>query len=684
MSVNAISEAGLKSKIPALFILFILLFVIFANTSESFHSQLIKGGAKLWPDYVILRVDIALPSCNPNEDVATKLAALELASTVEAEDDLFAVEFDRDATRRSIVKQNALCATKHEIAIKNQAQMNDGIRAYRFVETSFAKLVIFSLNSQRVILLTLIFIAGLVSTLKVHHIAFRAIESKLDYNLSITAQMVGNTVLTISTISYQKSVTAAKVPIENPEIILLMILGFGFLACVNAYQLIKKPAALKEGGTISHAFLSVPLYVYMIAGAGSYFVTQENHIAALSIYFASAFDIAGILVSIALYIWVGMLLKQTRIGELVFAVFKPWKLPPELLAFVAILIMAVPTAYTGGSGIVILALGVVVYEELRRVGTRRQLALAATAMTGSSGVVLRPCILVLLIAMLNKEVVTDELYYWGIRVFFLTLASFFFFVFITKKEPLKMASPTQAWGPIKEAFKPLFPYVIVIGVVVLFYAIFLKAYIDEFSAPIILPMIIIAVIIYERTKGLKNYDFKDDERPADIKGALEKSIDGAVVHIGALLFIMGCGLAAGGCIQRSGIFSHIPETFSSIWIAMTFIVALLVLIGMTMDAMAAVVMISGSLAVIAYKNGIDPIHFWMTALVALELGFLSPPVALNHLFTRQVVGEEEAKLAALEGDTFWYRHEKMLLPIVVMGTALIIVAYGPLIVGYTN
>lgn len=103
-----------------------------------------------------------------------------------------------------------------------------------------------------------------------------------------------------------------------------------------------------------------------------------------------------------------------------------------------------------------------------------------------------------------------------------------------------------------------------------------------------------------------------------------------------------------------------------------------------MDAFAAIFMISGSLAPIAYRNGIDPTHFWMTVLVALELGYLSPPVALNHLLVRQVVGEKEVALAALEGDSFWYRHEKILLPLVVMGTSVLIVAYGPLIFDYVR
>ena len=68
----------------------------------------------------------------------------------------------------------------------------------------------------------------------------------------------------------------------------------------------------------------------------------------------------------------------------------------------------------------------------------------------------------------------------------------------------------------------------------------------------------------------------------------------------------------------------------------------------------------------------------MVVLVAFELGYLSPPVALNHLLTRQVVGADEADAALSEGDTFWYRHERILLPVTVMAVALIIVAFVPL------
>ena len=91
----------------------------------------------------------------------------------------------------------------------------------------------------------------------------------------------------------------------------------------------------------------------------------------------------------------------------------------------------------------------------------------------------------------------------------------------------------------------------------------------------------------------------------------------------------------------------------------------------------AVVLVSVSIAQVATNNGIHPIHFWMMVLCAFELGYLPPPVALNHLLARQAIGPA-ADFAPDEDLPFHRRYEHILLPMVVMGTALMIVAFVPL------
>ena len=63
--------------------------------------------------------------------------------------------------------------------------------------------------------------------------------------------------------------------------------------------------------------------------------------------------------------------------------------------------------------------------------------------------------------------------------------------------------------------------------------------------------------------------------------------------------------------------------------------------------------------------------------LAALLGYLLPPVALNRILTRQVIGEAEYVLMRDEGTTFWSRHEGTLLPLIVMSTVLVIVSFVP-------
>jgi len=83
----------------------------------------------------------------------------------------------------------------------------------------------------------------------------------------------------------------------------------------------------------------------------------------------------------------------------------------------------------------------VIYHEVRAAGGTRHFALAATAMSGSLGVVLRPCLLIVMIAALNKEVTTNGLYHWGFYVFLLTSTLFFLVSQLLRKQRASIESP---------------------------------------------------------------------------------------------------------------------------------------------------------------------------------------------------------------------------------------------------
>ncbi len=56
---------------------------------------------------------------------------------------------------------------------------------------------------------------------------------------------------------------------------------------------------------------------------------------------------------------------------------------------------------------------------------------------------------------------------------------------------------------------------------------------------------------------------------------------------------------------------------------------------------------------------------------------LTPPVSLNHLLARQVIGREAELERDLQG-SLWERYQHIMVPMIVMGVSLVLVAFVPL------
>ncbi|QQD22069.1 TRAP transporter large permease subunit [Oceanospirillaceae bacterium ASx5O] len=683
----------------------VLVFVVVLNTSSSLHAQLLQLGESMWSGYFQLRIDPVQPGCNPAMDIDAELQRLiHQANNSVDEFDLFAPEpVNEGALRQSLLASQQQCAERHALYESAVERITPGVQIFRTIELGIAGFGEFGMNAQRIMLAVLVLICGLTALFRRHHIALRPMETEMDYRVAAGAQLIASTILFYSVYSFKDVAVNSGVAISTQHHILhhLWIIGFAFILLLSLYQFLFIPKEAKPGGSFLKAQLAVPLYATMCIISGTYFI-MSGHSAGIGIYLNQMMELSQLFLNVGLYVWIGMLLKRTELAQKVFAVFRPFNLPPELLAVVVVAIAAIPTAYTGASGIFVIAVGGLIYMELRRAGARRQLALAATAMSGSLGVVLRPCLLVVIIAALNNEVTTDQLFGWGVKVFFLTTLLFALMALATRQGPARLEIPQDVFPQFLQALKPLLPYVVIIGITLLIYAQALNAYLDEFSAPFILPVLLLVILIYERLMQEKdvlkrenlNIDYVEnrlEQSWTDLRvgnDSLEKTIREATTettgHIGALLMLMGLSVSIGGVIERAEIMHMVPLVFESPWAAMAVLVGILVVIGMVMDPYGAVILVSATIASVAYNNGIHPVHFWMVTLVAFELGYLSPPVALNHLLTRQVVGEEEVRLAKEEtvGQSFWYRHEKILLPLVSMGIALAIVAFVPLAIGY--
>lgn len=671
----------------------LLLLTLIIGTGEMVHGQLLRLGERMFGDpsnqvqYFLLRADPSAPTCDANPDidalVGKQVADAETAPQSDL-DLLFGdVAIDPNEIRMSLEAARDQCRERFAVYERVSKAITPEVEVFREIETGFFGIFKFGTENRPLILLIMVAIAAISTTKQFHHISLRPPRTKKDFQVYSLAMLGANLLMTISATYYLKLQYDSGVAVENPLISIIAIVLFAALSFISLKDVLKIPAQAEEGGSYGMGLLSIPLYAFMALNAGINFF-MDDYIAGLAIYFGQITELSSIFLNLALYLWAGMLLKQTRVVSLFMDILRPWKLPPEVFTYIVLLAAAVPTAYTGASGVFVIAAGAIVYREVLAVGARRHFALAATAMSGSLGVVLRPCLLIVVIAALNKEVTTSELYGWGLFVFILT-STIFMIIALLKAEGrvTERARAKEALPQSLRALVPVSPYILIVMLVVYGYEYLLDTKLDEFTAPVMLPVIMLFVIIFDKLRGGPTKLGGDTlaEKKQNKQGlevAVRSATNETIGHIGALIMLMALSISVGGMIERSGLMSVVPAEMGSIWMALTIFMFMMVFIGMVMDPFGAVILVSATVAPIAYSNGIHPVHFWMIVITAFELGYLSPPVALNQLLARQVVGEAEMDKAAEETKhkPFYYRYERWLLPVYTLFIGLLIVTYG--------
>ena len=563
------------------------------------------------------------------------------------------------------------CERKWSAFRAKQALITDGMQTYRGVHAALEAFVVRGTNYYQHFLVFILMLCALVTTVRSHHISLRPVQGGWSQLIASGSQLIVYVLLCFSFWKYRE-IQAGSVDADLANV---WMIGLGLLATVVFIQAIK---SFRDLGTFSSAdVLAIPLFCVMGLASGVYFILIKDYPSGLAAKLGLISVNAKLYLQVGLYVWIGMLLKQSMLTQKVFDVVRPLKLAPELLSIVVVLGAAIPTAYSGASGIFVIAAGALIYKELKSAGAHENLALAATAMSGSMGVVLSPCLLVVIVASLDNSVTTAELFGWGAKVFALTAVLFAGLVIFTKRNPLTFDMSSTARGECAVRARSLLPYfgAFLVGLAFCYWG--LGAGLNELWAPYLLPLFMAGFLIYERREFLATHEDNSSSVATKAPNRLYAATDESSLHIGALLLLMGMSVTLGAMVEDGALMEHLSLDMGNRWMTMSVLVVVLVIIGMTMDPYGAVILVAATISGVAKQAGIEMIHFWMVVLVAFELGYLTPPVALNHLLTRQVVGQIE--VAPEPGVNFYRRHERYALPILVLGIALLVVAFGPLL-----
>jgi len=362
------------------------------------------------------------------------------------------------------------------------------------------------------------------------------------------------------------------------------------------------------------ALLGAPLFAIIGAGALLGFARTGVDLTAVPI---EIFGIAEtpILLAIPLFTFAGFVLSEsraaTRLVRLSSALIG-WL--PGGLAMVAVATCSLFTAFTGGSGVTIIAIGALLFPALVQAGYSERFTLGLVTSSGSLGLLFAPS-LPLIIYGIIAEVSIDSLFVAGVIpgvLMMLALAGFCLWRNRENRRPMSEFSWREVGLALRESMWEIpLPIVVLGGIYSGFFAV------SEAAAVTVAYVLIVEILIYREVRFSR----------------LPTIVRDSMVLVGGILLILGISLASTNYMIDAQVPQQLIEVVTRYVSDQTsfllLLVAFLLLIGCILHIFSALVLVVPLILPLAAKYGIDPIHLGIIFVATMELGYLLPPIGLN-------------------------------------------------------
>ncbi|NOX88874.1 MAG: TRAP transporter large permease subunit [Calditrichaeota bacterium] len=362
-----------------------------------------------------------------------------------------------------------------------------------------------------------------------------------------------------------------------------------------------------------------------------------------------------IFLAIPLFTFAGYLLAESNTPKRLVNLSKAligWL--PAGLAIVALVSCAVFTAFTGASGVTIIALGGLLYPIMLQENYPEKFTLGLLTASGNLGLLFPPSLPIILYGLVAQTPI-DQLFAAGIipGILMIVLLSIYAFIFHRKHiKELRKERPTKKhlFRVIKESgWEIPLPFIIIGGI---YGGIFTAT---EAAAVTAIYVFFIEVFIY-----------KDISLFKDLPAVIQKSM----IMVGGIIVILAAALGLANYMTDAQVPAKILASMKSIitsqFMFLLFLNLFLLVVGALMDIFSAIMVIVPLLIPIANSFGIDPVHLGIIFLANLGIGYSTPPVGMN-LFIASIRFDKSI--------TFLYRSALPFLLILLI--ALVLITYIP-------
>ncbi len=368
------------------------------------------------------------------------------------------------------------------------------------------------------------------------------------------------------------------------------------------------------------AIMRTPLFAVIAASAMLGFYSEEIDLSVISIEIYRLAEMP-VLLAIPLFTFSGYMLGEGHASQrLVNLTHSLLGWLPGGLAIVTIVACALFTAFTGASGVTIVALGALLYPALKEAGYRENFNLGLLTSSGSLGLLFAPALPLILYGVvaqqmdLDQPVSIDKLFIAGALPGLLMLFMLSAYSMIqprTKNPEIEKKRP-DAWHSIKQAKWELpLPILVLGGIYSGYFAV------SEAASVTALYVLVVEVLILREIK-IKQ-----------LPGIIRESM----MLVGGIMIILGVSLASTNYLIDTEVptrlFDFIREHIQS---KLTFLILLnifLLVLGMMLDIFSALVIIVPIILPIAVGYGIHPVHLGIIFLANMQLGYFTPPVGMN-------------------------------------------------------
>ena len=362
------------------------------------------------------------------------------------------------------------------------------------------------------------------------------------------------------------------------------------------------------------AILGAPLFAIIATSAMVGFHSNDTELMTIALELMSIAQMP-ILTAIPLFTFAGYLLSESkapqRLVRLTNAMFG-WM--PGGLALVCLAACAFFTAFTGASGVTIIALGAILYPALKQDGYGDRFNLGLVTSSGSLGLLFAPSLPLILYGVV-AEVSIDDLFRAGILpgiAMLVMLSGYSIWVNRDNRKPVGSFSLREVGAALREAVWELpLPIVVLGGIYSGFFAV-------SEAAAITALYVFIAEVLINREIALRD---------------LPRITRDSMVLVGGILMILGVSLASTYYMIDTEVpqklLALVADLVSSPTSFLILLLVFLLILGAILDIFSAIVLVVPLILPIASGFGVNEVHLGIVFLAAMQLGYLTPPVGLN-------------------------------------------------------